>query len=78
MEETEAELVKYEQEHKIEILEKNMRESQKNTDLAKYQEAMERLKQEKVRILKQMEVEDMEFQKLQQQELLVRWRCPPV
>ena len=70
VEETEAELVKYEQEHKIEILEKNMRESQKNTDLAKYQEAMERLKQEKVRILKQMEVEDMEFQKLQQQELL--------
>ncbi|KAG2734717.1 hypothetical protein G9P44_002723 [Scheffersomyces stipitis] len=69
-EETEADLVKYEQEHKLEILEKNMRQSQKNADLAAYQEAMERLKQEKLRIQKQMEVEDMEYQKQSQQDLL--------
>ncbi|CAI5760107.1 unnamed protein product [Candida verbasci] len=69
-EETEAELNKYEQDHKIEILEKNMRESQKNSDLVKYQESMERLKQEKLKIQKQMEVEDVEYQKQQQQELL--------
>lgn len=70
VEETEAELAKYEQEHKLEILEKNMRESQKNADLSKYQEAMERLKQEKLRIQKQMEIEDMAYQREQQQELL--------
>lgn len=70
IEETEANLVKYENDHKIEILEKNMRESQKNADLAKYQEAMARLKQEKFKIEKQMEIEDLEFQKQQKQELL--------
>lgn len=70
VEETEAELAKYEQEHKLEILEKNMRESQKNADLNKYQEAMERLKQEKLRIQKQMEMEDLAYQREQQQELL--------
>lgn len=70
VEETESNLVKYENDHKIEILEKNMRESQKNSDLAKYQESMARLKQEKVKIQKQMEIEDLEFQKQQKQELL--------
>lgn len=70
MEETETNLVKYENEHKIEILEKNMRESQKNSDLTKYQESMARLKQEKLKIQKQMEIEDLEYQKQQKQELL--------
>ncbi|KAK6458827.1 RNA polymerase II transcription factor B subunit 3 [Scheffersomyces xylosifermentans] len=70
VEETEANLIKYEAEHKIEILEKNLNESKKNADLAKYQEARERLKQEKIRIQKQMEVEDKEYDKQQQQELL--------
>lgn len=67
---TEAELAKYEQEHRIEILEKNMRESQKTSNQLKYQEALERLKQEKFRLQKQMEMEDIEYQKQQQQELL--------
>lgn len=70
VEQTEAELNKYELEHKLEILERNMRESQKNDDLTKYREAMERLKQEKLKIQKQMEIEDLEYQKQQQQELL--------
>lgn len=70
VEKTEEELSKYEEEHRLEILEKNMRESQKNADLAKYQDAMEQLKQEKLRIQKKMEQEDLEFKRLQQQELL--------
>lgn len=70
VEETEAELIKYEAEHRIEILEKNMRESQKNADLSKYQDSMARLKQEKLRIQQQMELEDLEYQKQQKQELL--------
>lgn len=70
VEQTETELNKYELEHKLEILERNMRESQKNDDLTKYREAMERLKQEKLKIQKQMEIEDLEYQKQQQQELL--------
>ncbi|KAK6205439.1 RNA polymerase II transcription factor B subunit 3 [Scheffersomyces amazonensis] len=69
-EKTEAELYKYEQEHKLEILEKNIRESQKNADAHKYKEAMERLKQEKLKVEKQHELEDLEYQKQQQQELL--------
>ena len=66
----ETELNKYEQEHKLEILERNMRESQRNDDLMKYKEARERLKQEKLKIQKQMELEDLEYQREQQQELL--------
>lgn len=66
----ELELNKYEQEHKLEILERNMRESQRNDDLMKYKEARERLKQEKLRIQKQMELEDLQYQQEQQQELL--------
>ncbi|ODV81657.1 RNA polymerase II transcription factor B subunit 3 [Suhomyces tanzawaensis NRRL Y-17324] len=69
-EKTEEEVNKYEAENKIEILEKSMRESQKNSDFTKYQEAVERLKQEKLRIQKQMEIEDIQYQKQQQQELL--------
>ncbi|CCE86025.1 Piso0_005669 [Millerozyma farinosa CBS 7064] len=70
VEETQADLNKYEQEHKLEILEKNMRESQKNADLGKYREAMALLKQEKLSIQKQMEIEDHEYQAQQKQELL--------
>ncbi|CAK9435330.1 uncharacterized protein LODBEIA_P57050 [Lodderomyces beijingensis] len=70
LEATEQEVREYESEHKLEILEKNMRESQKTADLAKYQDAMERLKQEKLKIQKRMEQEDVEFKILQQQELL--------
>lgn len=69
-EETEANLIKYEAEHRIEILEKNMRESQKNADVSKYQDSMARLKQEKLKIQKQMELEDLEYLKQQKQELL--------
>ncbi|KAI5967979.1 TFB3 [Candida margitis] len=69
---TEAELNQYEQDHRIEIIEKTMRESQKNADLIKYQDSMERLKQEKLKIQKRMELEDLEFSKLQQQDLLDR------
>ncbi|KAI5905218.1 RNA polymerase II transcription factor B subunit 3 [Candida parapsilosis] len=72
VEQTEAELTQYEQEHRIEIIEKNMRQSQKDADLIKYQDAMERLKQEKLKIQKKMELEDLEFNKLQQQDLLDR------
>ncbi|EGW32016.1 uncharacterized protein SPAPADRAFT_55579 [Spathaspora passalidarum NRRL Y-27907] len=68
--ETLAELDKYEQEHKLEILEKNMRESEKSADLVKYQEAMERLKQEKRKIQEKMDLEDLNFQREQQQKLL--------
>lgn len=70
IETVETELNKYEQEHKLEILERNMRESQRNDDLIKYKEARERLKQEKLKIQKQMELEDLEYQREQQQELL--------
>ncbi|CAN3354759.1 RNA polymerase II transcription factor B subunit 3 [Diutina catenulata] len=70
VDETEAALVKYEQDHKIDILEKQMRESKKSADLLKFQESSERLKQEKLRIQKQMEMEDLDFKRRQQQELL--------
>lgn len=70
VEETELKLKQYESDHKIEILEKLMRESQKNADLSKYQDAMARLKHEKLKIQQQMEMEDIEFQKQQRQELL--------
>lgn len=68
IETVETELNKYEQEHKLEILERNMRESQRNDDLMKYKEARERLKQEKLKIQKQMELEDLEYQREQQQD----------
>lgn len=67
---TESDLVAYEQEHKVEILKKQMRESQKNADLAEYQKAMSKLKQEKLKIQQQMEMEDIEFQNQQKQDLL--------
>ncbi|EGV63219.1 TFIIH/NER complex subunit [Yamadazyma tenuis] len=67
---TEAELVAYEKEHKVEILERQMRQSQKNADLAQYQEAVARLKQEKLKIQQHMEMEDLEFKKQQRQEVL--------
>lgn len=67
---TEDELQAYEQEHRIEILEKSMRESQKNASIQQYQEAMERLKQEKLRVQQQMEKEDADFQRQQQADLL--------
>lgn len=70
VEKTQKEVDKYEAEHKIEILEIAMRESQKNADLAKYQEATERLRQEKLKIQRQMEVEDIEFQQQQKVELM--------
>ncbi|RLV95246.1 RNA polymerase II transcription factor B subunit 3 [Spathaspora sp. JA1] len=70
VEQTQADLDQYEQEHKLEILEKNMRESEKSADLVKYQEAMERLKQEKRKIQEKMDLEDLNFQREQQQKLL--------
>lgn len=70
VEETEKNLNEYEATNKVAILEKQMRESQKNSDLNQYQEAVNRLKQEKLRIQQQMELEDAEFQKQQKQELL--------
>lgn len=66
----ETDLAAYEKEHKVEILERQMRESQKNADLAQYQEAMDRMKQEKLKIQQQMEMEDAEYQKQQKQEML--------
>lgn len=72
VEKTEEEINKYEAEHKIEILERAMRESEKDADVMKYQEATERLKQEKLKIQKQMELEDIEFQQQQKQELMER------
>lgn len=70
VEETENKVRDYEKEHKIEILEIAMRESQKDADVNKYQDAMERLKQEKLSIQKKMEAEDVEFQKQQRSELM--------
>lgn len=72
VEKTEEEITKYENEHKIEILERAMRESEKDADITKYQEATERLRQEKLKIQRQMELEDMEFQQQQKQELMER------
>ncbi|KAF3987731.1 hypothetical protein FT663_02690 [Candidozyma haemuli var. vulneris] len=72
VEKTEEEVNKYEADHKIEILERAMRESEKDADITKYQEATERLKQEKLKIQRQMELEDMEFQQNQKQELMER------
>ena len=69
-EETETKLIEYEKEHRIDIIERNIRESQKNSDLIKYQEAKERLKQEKFRFQKQLEMEDLQYQKQQKEELL--------
>lgn len=70
VEKTTTDLNKYEEEHKIEILEKNMRESQRNADFVKYQELIAQLKQEKLRIQQQMELEDLEYQRQQKQVLL--------
>lgn len=70
VEETERQVAEYEAEHKIEILERAMRESQKDADLTKYQMATETLKQEKLRIQRQMEAEDAEFSKQQKVELM--------
>ncbi|CAK7897163.1 RNA polymerase II transcription factor B subunit 3 [[Candida] anglica] len=70
VEKTNADLNAYEEEHKIMILEKNMRESQKNADFVRYQESIAQLKQEKLRIQKQMEMEDLEYQQQQKQALL--------
>lgn len=69
-EETEKKVAQYEADHKIEILEIAMRELQKDADSAKYQEATERLRQEKLKIQRQMEVEDLEFQQQQKAELM--------
>ncbi|KAM9905673.1 hypothetical protein OXX69_007095, partial [Metschnikowia pulcherrima] len=70
VEETEQEVSQYEADHKIEILEIAMRESQKDADVSKFQEATERLRQEKLNIQKQMEAEDAHFQKQQKIELM--------
>lgn len=67
---TEAALTKYEQDNKINILEKTMRELKKSANELKFQESVERLKQEKLRIQRNMEMEDLEFKRKQQQELL--------
>lgn len=70
VEKSQKEVDMYEADHKIEILEIAMRESQKVADLATYQEAMERLRQEKLKIQRQMEAEDVEFQQQQKAELM--------
>lgn len=70
VESTEAALQKYEQDNKIAILEKLMRELKKNADVLKFQESVEKLKQEKLKIQRQMELEDLEYKRKQQQELL--------
>lgn len=70
VEATQKEVDQYEAEHKIEILEIAMRESQKDADIAKYQEATETLRQEKLKIQRQMEAEDVEFQQQQKVELM--------
>lgn len=69
-EKTEADLVKYEADHKLEILEKNMKLSEQNEDLIKYEESLAKLKQEKLKLQHKMEAEDIEYQKIQKQELL--------
>lgn len=70
VEEIQKQVDQYENEHKIEILERALRESQKDADLVKYQEATERLRQEKLKIQRQMEAEDVEFQQQQKAELM--------
>lgn len=70
VEETQKQIDQYENDHKIEILEIAMRESQKDADTAKYQEAVEWLRQEKLKIQRQMESEDVEFQQQQKAELM--------
>ncbi|CAH2354128.1 RNA polymerase II transcription factor B subunit 3 [[Candida] railenensis] len=77
VEQTTKDLNKYEEEHKIEILEKNMRESQKNADFVKYQESIAQLKHEKMRIQQQMELEDLEYQRQQKQVLLDKLASNP-
>lgn len=67
---TDAEVAKYEADHKIEILEIAMREGQKSADSVKYHEAVETLRQEKLKIQRQMEEEDAQFQQQQKQELM--------
>lgn len=69
-EKTESDLIAYEKEHRFDIINKNMRESQKNSDMAKYQEAKERMKQEKAKALQELEESDLEFARLQKEELL--------
>lgn len=66
----EKEVAQYEADNKIQILEIAMRESQKDADVTKYLEAMERLRQEKLKIERQMEAEDEEFKEQQRRELL--------
>lgn len=68
--ELEIELAKFEQENKVQILERNMRESERSNDMAKFQDAMERLRQEKLKLEQKMEIEDEEYNKQQKQELL--------
>lgn len=67
---TESDLVAYENEHKFEIIEKNIKESQKNADFARYKEAIEKLKQEKAKALKEIESSNIEFEREQKEELL--------
>lgn len=69
-EKTEADLIAYEKENRFAIIEKNMRESQKNADMVKYQEAKERMKQEKAKALQEIEESNFQFEQQQKEELL--------
>lgn len=71
VEQTEAELAQYEQDHRIEIIEKHERIS-KECRLNKVSRCNGTIKTRKTQDPKRMELEDLEFTKLQQQDLLDR------
>lgn len=62
-EEIEKEISQYQTEHNIEILERATRESQKNEDWTKLQEAQETLRQAKLQLIKDKEEEGVAEQK---------------
>lgn len=66
----EKEVTQYQTEHNIEILERATRESQKNEDWTKHQEALETLKQAKLKLIKEKEDEELAEQKQQRLKLV--------
>lgn len=69
-EEIEKEIADYQAEHNIEILERATRESQKNEDWSKLQEAQETLRQAKLQLIKEKEEEGIAEQKHRRMKLV--------
>lgn len=69
-EEIEKEVTQYQNDHMIEILERATRESQKNEDWTKHQEALETLRQAKLKLIKEQEEEEVAEQKQQRLKLV--------